>query len=72
MIVAQGPEKKLREFLSAVTRHSYDGKTLHVPGVPENEGEAKGEALILFREWIKPRAAKNGIKVKVYWGVEGR
>lgn len=72
MIVAYGKEKPLREFISGVTRHSYDGKTFLVPGVPENEGAAKGEALILFREWIRPQAKKKGITVKVYWGVEGR
>lgn len=71
LIVAKGREKPLREFIATVTRHSYDGKTFIVPGIPENQGAAKGEALLLFRQWIKPQARKKGITVKEYWIVEG-
>lgn len=71
LIVARGREEPLREFISVVTRHSYDGKSFIIPGIPENEGRAKGEMLLLFRQWIKPQARKKGITVKQYWIVEG-
>ena len=52
--IVSGPAKKVRELMSATCRHSYDGKTLLVPGIPEAEnGDAAVDALIKFRCWLK-------------------
>lgn len=57
--VAQGPAKKLREMITCVARHAYDGKTLLVPGIPEAETEQDAEnALRRFLDWIAPRISE--------------
>lgn len=59
--IAEAPAKFLRQEISAVARHAYDGKTLLVPGVPEaKNGNSAVDALIAFADWIKPRFVKPG------------
>lgn len=54
--IAEGPDKPLRDFISGVARHAYDGETLLVPGVPEAEDQLKAvEALQAFVAWIGKR-----------------
>lgn len=54
--IATGPAKPLREMIEVVSRHAYDGKSLLVPGVPEADNkDAAVDALIAFKDWIKPR-----------------
>lgn len=62
--VAQGKAKALRERVGVVARHAYDGKTLLVPGVPEAENQREGvDALMKFRDWIRPGFERAGLKV---------
>ncbi|WP_332117270.1 hypothetical protein [Azorhizobium caulinodans] len=51
LVIADDPsEDLLAETISALARHSYDGKTLLVPGIPEAPSDmAALEALISFR-----------------------
>jgi len=43
---------QLRQIVSARCRHSYDGTTLLVPGVPEAADETSArEALAHWRDW---------------------
>lgn len=35
LVLATGKREKLEAVLSAIARHSYDGETLLVPGLPE-------------------------------------
>lgn len=53
--------RRFRDVVSALARHSYDGVTLLVPGVPEAETQADGiDALIRFRSLISQRMGANG------------
>lgn len=49
--IARGPERKLRPFIEALSRHSYDGKTLIVPGLPEAPDQRR--AMTAFERWLK-------------------
>lgn len=52
VIIASGPAKKLRERLSVLARHAYDGETLLVPGVPEAPSQEEGmTALLAWCKW---------------------
>jgi hypothetical protein len=58
--IISGRAKWLRETMSAMSRHAYDGKTLLVPGIPEANNQAEGvKALIKFRKWVQGCAARN-------------
>lgn len=62
--IARGPAKVLRQRMEVVARHAYDGKTLLVPGVPEAANQIEAvDALIAFRNWIKPSCEKVGLTV---------
>lgn len=39
VVAASYMEKRLKNFIEVNARHSYDGKTLLVPGVPEQANE---------------------------------
>ena len=55
--VARGYPRKLREMISATSRHAYDGETLLVPGVSEAVDDAAAlAALQRHRAWIEGRA----------------
>jgi hypothetical protein len=46
---ASGPARKLRSVIAALARHAYDGKTLLVPGIPEEKKDGKAlDALEAF------------------------
>lgn len=61
--IVKGPGRKVRDFICAVSRHAYDGKTLLVPGIPEAPNQnAAGDALDRFITWIKPMLAKSGLR----------
>lgn len=61
--IAKGKDQALHDFISAVARHSYDGETLLVPGVPEAEtDDAKLDALLRFTQWISARTLPEGIE----------
>lgn len=62
--IASGPARKLRDEISGVARHAYDGVTLLVPGVPEAPTEdAALDALLKFKQWIAPSFKKKGLEV---------
>ena len=58
--VAFASMERLKVHVSANSRHSYDGKTLLVTGIPEakDDGEAM-DALIHFSKRIKLSLAKD-------------
>lgn len=37
--IGYGPEDRLRKVVSTLARHSYDGQSLVIPGVPEAEND---------------------------------
>lgn len=53
--IIRGPEKKIRETISATARHGYGrsaGKLL-VPGIPEAPNQEKAlDALFDFMDWL--------------------
>jgi hypothetical protein len=54
-----GPEDhdEFKAMVSGKARHSYDGKTLLVPGVPEVENELEAvEAFYRWSEWAFPKS----------------
>lgn len=56
LVIARGPRKRLEQALSACARHSYDGKTMLVPGVPEVETDDNAvAAAIAFQGMIRKR-----------------
>jgi len=62
--IAHGPAKKLRERISAVARHAYDGETLLVPGIPEAPDQKHAmDALLRFMDWIRPSFKRDGLSV---------
>ena len=62
LLIAEAPEKYLRKELSGCARHSYDGETLLVPGVPEAPDQEQAmDALLAFKKWIAPRFTKKGM-----------
>jgi hypothetical protein len=67
--IARGPDsrrgrRRLREFLCGVSRHSYDGKTLIVPGIPEASSQfAAHRALEAFISWIATHSESGDIVV---------
>lgn len=57
---ASGPKRPLREYISVMARHAYDGETLLVPGVPEAEDQEHGvDALRKWCNWCAERAPKG-------------
>lgn len=55
---ASGPARQLRELVEVNARHSYDGVTLLVPGIPEAPTDEEAlKALRRFRELIELRLA---------------
>ncbi|MDD5176795.1 MAG: hypothetical protein PHQ05_10275 [Sterolibacterium sp.] len=54
--IASGPAEPLRKHINATARHSHDGKTLLVPGIPESGGgDAAVDALLTYCREIKKR-----------------
>ncbi|MCA0303498.1 MAG: host nuclease inhibitor protein [Proteobacteria bacterium] len=49
ILIAKGPAKPLREFISVRARHAYDGETLLVPSVPEAKQQWRG--VLALRKW---------------------
>jgi hypothetical protein len=39
--IARAPARKLRPAVQVMARHAYDGKTLLVPGIPEEPNDDK-------------------------------
>jgi hypothetical protein len=62
--LAEGEPHELLDFISTMSRHSYDGKTFLVPGIPEagEDQYAALDALLRFSKWLAKTAPK-GIKV---------
>jgi len=53
--IASAPATRLRKTITTTARHSYDGKILFVPGVPEAEsGREAVDAVITYCNWLKP------------------
>jgi hypothetical protein len=58
--IGKGPDKPLRDFLSGVARHAYDGETLLVPGIPEAPDQSEAlDALHRWLAWIAKGAPKS-------------
>lgn len=54
--IAKGPATPLRKYIEVTARHTRDGKTLLVPGVPESGGgDAAVDALLAYGREIKKR-----------------
>ncbi len=47
--IAIGPEPELRKIISTLARHSYDGKNLVIPGVPEAKDDTNAVLAALWR-----------------------
>ena len=62
--LAEGPRKKLMDFISGVARHSRVNDDLFVPGLPECQGDqdAALDALLRFTRWIA-KGVPDGITV---------
>jgi len=48
--IAKGPARTLRPFIETAARHSYDGKELIVPGLPEAPNQQR--AMSAFEKWL--------------------
>ncbi len=73
LVIARGPEKDLRDYISAKARHGYltrsiggrrravpGSEQLLVPGIPEAETRiGKSEALDRWATWIAAGAPKS-------------
>ncbi len=60
--VGSGEERKLRIVVGVCARHTYDGETLLVPGVPEAEdGAAKLAAVEHFCDQVHLRMEEEGV-----------
>lgn len=62
--ICEGKDGAVRDFICGVARHSYDGKHLLVPGMPEC-GENQTAALAAMRrftQWIG-KNPPNGVRV---------
>lgn len=59
--IAEGPRKKLMDFISPVARHSRVNDDLFVPGIPEAQGDqdAALDALLAWTKWIDKAAPKS-------------
>ena len=68
--LCDGPDEKVKRFISGVARHSRDGDHLFVPGVPEaGENQDKAmDALFRFLKWI----GKNPPKGIYVFGADGK
>lgn len=63
--ICEGKDAAVRNFISPLARHSYDGKHLLVPGMPEC-GEDQGaaiDALFRFTAWIAKAKRPKGVKL---------
>ena len=59
IVVLKGPRRELERRLSARARHSYDGVTLLVPGIPEAETDKEAQdALSRFISFMAQSPAK--------------
>ena len=61
--IAKGDDdRKLRDWIEGVCRHSYDGKTLLVPGIPEAPNQSKAlDALKRFTGWLN-KSVPQGVE----------
>lgn len=58
--IARGKARKVREAVSALARHAYDGKTLLVPGIPEAASDDQAaDALEQFLRHLAPALARR-------------
>ena len=59
--IAEGPRKKLMDFIGPVARHSRTNDDLFVPGIPEAQGDqdAALDALLRFTKWIATHDPKG-------------
>jgi hypothetical protein len=58
LFLGSGPQQIIRDLISGISRHAYDGVTLLVPGVPESESdEAAYTAFMRFFERIQDQLA---------------
>ncbi len=56
LLIAEAPAPVLRQAVSVVARHGYDGETLLVPGVPEAETSMQAlEAVLRFKDRVQQR-----------------
>lgn len=65
IVLATGKRERLETVLSAVARHSYDGETLLVPGLPEAADDdqaqiAAANFVRMLNERLNPRPAPGG------------
>lgn len=62
--LVRGGDQEVRDFMSGVARHAYDGETLLVPGIPEAENQTIAfQKLIVFLNWIEPAAKRAGLQI---------
>lgn len=62
LLIASGPEAKLREKIGVAARHGYDNQTLLVPGIPEADDQRA--ALAALQKWLRehgPSWRKSGL-----------
>lgn len=55
----EGEVTRLTEVVSATSRHAYDGKTLLVPGVPEDDSD--DEAMSATLRWVLWASQRDGV-----------
>lgn len=65
IVLATGKRERLETVLSAVARHSYDGETLLVPGLPEAADDdqaqiAAANFVRMLNQRLNPRPASAG------------
>lgn len=62
LVIAVGPAKELREEISGLARHGYDGKTLLVPGIPEARTDSEAmDALFDFKAKVEAGLANQRV-----------
>ncbi len=69
--ICEGPDGKVKDFISGVARHGYNGRDLFVPGIPEcgEDQEAALDALHKFMAWIGKNPPKG---VEVFTSLRSR
>jgi hypothetical protein len=56
--IARGPYRKLRDLIHVTSRHSYDGKTMLVPGLPEApDDDAAVAAVKRYGDWLREHSS---------------
>jgi len=59
--IGKASSTRLREAVSAVARHAYDGTTLLVPGIPEaTDSNDALNALVAFTRQVNRRLRRHG------------